>query len=309
MELRWLQSFVAMYEEGSVSRAGRRLNIVQPAISTRLAKLESELGNPLFQRTPRGLVPTRAGHEAYRLFLPILRSIEDARQDLTAPRNMVKGHVAVGVVASVAHNALSETLIAFSAKYPHVTLRMTDGYTRELLQMQRAGQLDLVVINALARRGEYQQIDLICEEFALICSAANPVPESEISFRSIDHHELVIPSPRHGLRTLLDEAAEREGIRLSPRYEFDEIGMIERFVAGTGFRTILPPVAVAHSLRAGRLRCVPVSPQIMRHIVGVHHATRPLSRAATVFVTELRRRLLAVQQELTMPGDAARERP
>jgi DNA-binding transcriptional LysR family regulator len=289
-----------MYEEGSVSRAARRLNIVQPAMSHQLANLEDELGNPLFQRTPKGLVPTNTGHDAYRLFLPILRSVEAARQELSAPRNTVQGHVAVGVVASVAYNALSETLAAFSAKYPHVTLRITDGYTSELLQMQRAGQLDLVVINASSRRDEYQQIDLISEDLVVVGPADMPVPDGEIRFESIDHRRLVIPSPRHGLRAVLDEAAERHSVKLLPRYEFDEIATIENFIINTGFQTILPPLAVANALRSGLLRCVPLSPRISRQLVGVHHTARPLSHAATMFVAALRERLVVVQRELRL---------
>ncbi len=300
MELRSLQCFVAMYEEGSVSRAARRLNIVQPAMSHQLANLEGELGNPLFQRTAKGLIPTNAGHDAYRLFVPILRSVEAARQELSAPPDTVQGHVAVGIVASVAYNALSQTLACFSVKYPHVTLRITDGYTRELLDMQRAGQLDLVVINASVRRSEYQQIDLISEDLALIYSANSPMPEGKARLETIDHRNLVIPSHRHGLRIILEEAAERHGLRLSPRYEFDEVGTIENFIVNTGFQTILPPMAVANALRSGQLRCVPLSPRISRQLVGVHHTTRPLSRAATVFVAALRERLVAVHQALKL---------
>lgn len=300
MELRSLQYFVAMYEEGSVSRAARRLNIVQPAMSHQLANLEDELGHPLFQRTPKGLIPTSAGHDAYRLFLPILRSVETARQELSAPRNTVQGHVAVGVVASVAYNALSETLALFSAKYPHVTLRITDGYTSELLQMQRAGQLDLVVINASAKRDEYQQIDLISEDLVVVGPADMAVPDDGIRFETIDHRRLVIPSPRHGLRAVLDEAAERHSVKLLPRYEFDEISTIENFIVNTGFQTILPPLAVANALRSGLLRCVPLSPRISRQLVGVHHTARPLSHAATMFVEALRERLVVVQQELRL---------
>src|SRR5690606_26543869 len=111
MELRQLQYFVAMYEEGSVTRASRRLNIVQPAISQQLAKLEEELGTSLFNRTPRGITPTPTGDDAYRHFLPILHELERARQELSADNDSVKGHVSIGVVASVAHHALSDTLI------------------------------------------------------------------------------------------------------------------------------------------------------------------------------------------------------
>jgi len=299
MELRSLQYFVAMYEERSISRAARRLNIVQPAISHQLAKLEDEIGDSLFQRTPRGLVPTQAGQEAYRLFLPILRSVEDARQALSAPRDTVKGHVAIGVVASVAHNALPGTLAAFSAKFPEVTLRATGGYTRELLQMLRAGDLDLVVVNGPVDQEEFQQIDLITETLAVI-QAADADSKREIGFVELDQHRLVVPSRRHGLRSVLEDAVARQALRLSPRYEFDEIGTIENFVVNTDFFTILPPIAVTNALRAGLLQALPLSPRISRQLVGIHHVARPLSRAATVLLEELRDRLVAVQRELNL---------
>jgi len=300
MEFRQLQYFVAMYEEGSVTRAARRLNIVQPAISLQLAKLEDQLGCPLFLRTPKGLVPTQSGHEAYRLFLPILRAIDDARQELTASRDTVKGHVAAGVVASVAHNALSETLVSFTAKYADVTLRTTDGYTRELLEMLRIGQLDLVVINASRKRSDYEQTELVSEDLMLISGAKSQLPAGSVRLDTIDQRKLVIPSARHGLRMILEEVASQQGISLTPRFEFDEIGTIENFIISTDYVAILPPIAVANALRSRLLRCTPIFPQIARQIACVHHAARPLSRAATVFVDELRDRLVTVQRELRL---------
>lgn len=166
--------------------------------------------------------------------------------------------------------------------------------------MQRAGQLDLAIINASARRDEYQQIDLISEDLVVVGPADMTMPEDEIRFETIDHRRLVIPSPRHGLRAILDEAAGRHGVRLLPRYEFDEIGTIENFIVNTGFQAILPPLAVANALRSGLLRCVPLSPRISRQLVGVHYTARPLSHAATMFVEALRERLVVVQQELRL---------
>ena len=90
MELRQIQYLVAMYEEGSVTQAARRLNIVQPAISQQLSKLEAELGQQLFHRTPKGMVPTKAGESAYKMLRPILQEIEFARHELSVGKGSVK---------------------------------------------------------------------------------------------------------------------------------------------------------------------------------------------------------------------------
>jgi LysR family nitrogen assimilation transcriptional regulator len=71
MELRQVQYFICLYEEGSVTRAARRLNIVQPALSMQIAKLEEAFGQQLFERTRQGMLPTAAAPQMYRLFLPV----------------------------------------------------------------------------------------------------------------------------------------------------------------------------------------------------------------------------------------------
>ena len=56
MDLRQISYFVALFEERSVTRAARRVNVVQPALSMQIAKLERELEQKLFERLPKGTV-------------------------------------------------------------------------------------------------------------------------------------------------------------------------------------------------------------------------------------------------------------
>ena len=72
MEFRQIQYFITLYEDGSVTRAARRLHIVQSALSMQMAKLEAEVGRRLFMRTPQGMQPTPEGRRLYRLFLPVV---------------------------------------------------------------------------------------------------------------------------------------------------------------------------------------------------------------------------------------------
>lgn len=100
MELRQLTYFAQLYREGNVTRAAQSLNIVQPALSMQIAKLESELGLVLFERTSKGMTPTPAGERAFELFSPILEQVLKARHELTGDGQEIRGRVRVGLVAS-----------------------------------------------------------------------------------------------------------------------------------------------------------------------------------------------------------------
>jgi len=67
MDLKQIHYFIALFEDGSVTRAAKRLNIVQPALSMQISKLEAELHQPLFERGPHGMTPTEAARLMYRL--------------------------------------------------------------------------------------------------------------------------------------------------------------------------------------------------------------------------------------------------
>lgn len=287
-----MQYFVALYEERSVTRAARRLNVVQPAVSMQLSKLEAEFGQPLFRRLPKGMTPTHAGDQAYRLFMPILRDIENAAQRLTGDAGEISGSLAVGAIASVSSSALSACLASFHARYPKVNVRATGGFTVELLDMVNRGQLDFALINLTGRRTHLPSIAMMEEELFLVAAPETPVADGRpIAAADIAAMDLVIPSRRHGLRVIIDNAMASAGVDLLPRMEFDELNTIEDFVIGTRFVTILPRIAVQRALRAGVLVSYPIRPAITRKIVCAYSPRRPLGQTADLLIEEFRREM------------------
>src|SRR5690554_6596954 len=114
--------FAYLYEEGSVTRAARRLNIVQPALSMQLAKLEAEIGQPLFVRNARGMHPTSEAKRLYELFLPVLNDFDRARDLAVQKDGELLGHVRMGMVVTVSQGALADALSTFSSAHPKVTV-------------------------------------------------------------------------------------------------------------------------------------------------------------------------------------------
>ena len=120
MEFRQIQYFITLYEDGSVTRAARRLHIVQSALSMQMAKLEAEVGQRLFVRTPQGMQPTPEGRRLYRLFLPVVTGYQRARDQVVEATGELNGEVRFGIIATIAQGVLLDAILEFSSAHQKV---------------------------------------------------------------------------------------------------------------------------------------------------------------------------------------------
>ncbi|MBA1235205.1 LysR family transcriptional regulator [Pseudomonas stutzeri] len=286
MELRQLKYFTCLYEEGSVTKAAQRLNIVQPALSMQIAKLEEELGQPLFERTPKGMTPTEAGVQAYRLFMPILGELLEARQTLIDRSGEIGGRINAGLIASAANQALASTLAYFVEHHPDVELQVSYGYSQDLIDRVLSGALDFAVINQSFQQEHLHRMDILDEELLVATGASTrlriPTP---VPLTALGQLKLVLPSRRHGLRIVIDQALAAQNIELSPHMELDDLTVIESFLRRSDWISVLPATVLQRGLEEGAIRAYPLAaPGITRRMVCVHDARRPLTPAATLFI-------------------------
>src|ERR1700759_3661824 len=239
MDLRQIQYFIALFEDGSVTRAAKRLNIVQPALSMQIAKLEEELHQQLFERGAHGMAPTAAGRLMYRLFLPIMRDLAHARQQLQQRDEVVTGHVTIGLIASVTERVLADSLSRFHARYPHVEVTVADGYSATFIDWVAGGQLDAALINKPRARLSLDSQPLHDEEMVLATSAAHgPDLPHSIELAQLPELELVLPTKRHGLRGVLDTAAQHEDVMLAPPLQIGGFRTLVKLVESQPFAAL-----------------------------------------------------------------------
>lgn len=291
MEFRQIQYFICLFEEGTVTRAAHRLHIVQPALSMQIAKLEDQLGQQLFERTKQGMVPTAVARQMYRLFLPVMREFSNARAQLMSNDSEIRGHVNIGLIASITEGVLTETLGVFSSRYPDVEVKVADAYTTTLIDAVMAGQLDAAIVNRPRRPLALNVDHIVDEEMVLITSARNPstLPD-RMTLRQIASQglQLVLPTRGHGLRINIDNLAQSEEIALAPKFEIDSLVTTVKLVEQTHLATIIPSVAVHVGVGEGRLRShTIVSPRLIRQVVAVSHPRRPLNSATKLFLSML----------------------
>ena len=144
--LRQLQYFVAVAEQGSVTRAAQNLSISQSSVTEALKELESDLGVELFDRHPRGLSITHNGHQFLRHATKILSTVSDARTSFSGQQNATGGTLNIGVTSLVAGYVLSDLLARYRRVCPGVEVSAIEdngGYLEHLLV---GGELDVAVM-------------------------------------------------------------------------------------------------------------------------------------------------------------------
>jgi DNA-binding transcriptional LysR family regulator len=180
--LRQLQYFVAVAEQGSVTRAAQNLSISQSSVTEALTELEGDLGVELFDRHPRGLAITHSGHQFLRHATKILAGVADARTSFSRERSTTAGKLNIGVTSLVAGYVLSDLLARYRRAYPGVEVSAIEdngGYLEHLLV---GGELDVavMVISNLRDRMALQAEILETSPYRLWLPMGHPLVSADI---------------------------------------------------------------------------------------------------------------------------------
>ncbi|MFB2550720.1 LysR family transcriptional regulator [Ensifer soli] len=144
--LRQLQYFVAVAEQGSVTRAAQNLSISQSSITEAVRELEGDLGVALFERHPRGLTITHNGHQFLRHATKILADVSDARSAFSPSARPVGGTLNLGVTSLVAGYVLSDLLARYRRACPEVEVSAIEDNGSYLEHLLIGGELDVAVM-------------------------------------------------------------------------------------------------------------------------------------------------------------------
>jgi len=141
-----LRALLTVLETGSFTAAAERLGYTQSALSKQINALESETGAQLFQRAPRGVVPTQAAQQLARRATAILDQLEAAESELSDLAAPLAGRVALGAFPAAAMRLVPLTIARMREAHPSVTIDFAESSTPVQLRRLRAGRLDLAIL-------------------------------------------------------------------------------------------------------------------------------------------------------------------
>ena len=146
MDTRFLESFVAVVEYGSIAEAGRRLNVTPAGIAQRVRVLEEEFGTSLVARIGRRVQPTEAGMAVFAKARTLLHGIHSLRQ--VALDGMQAGELKLGAVSTAMTGILPPVLSGLSTSHPNVNVFVAPGTSMDLYERVIRGELDAAIIVA-----------------------------------------------------------------------------------------------------------------------------------------------------------------
>lgn len=282
MDIAQLKTLIHVAELGSLSKASDRLHIAQPALSRQIQKLEQELGIYLFDRHGRGMDITDIGQEVVAHASRILEEMDSIRRAATENRSSFRGTVVLGATPTVAEIVTVPLITQLRESHPHLGIRVSSAFSGHLLDWLQRGELDLAVTYDPQPVHTLKIQPVMMESLMLVGPGeAGLKLDQPVSFASLRDQSLVVPSHRHGLRTIVDKCARDVGIHLRCDIEADSFGAMTNLVRN-GFGWAILPLAPIHNLvQDGTFSAAPlVDPQPMRKLVLVFPADRRISPAA-----------------------------
>jgi DNA-binding transcriptional LysR family regulator len=293
MELRQLEYFVAVADEGGFTRAAERVHVAQPGVSAQIRKLERELGHELFDRTSRSVRLTEVGAAVLPHARNALAAVEGARLAVDELTGLLRGHVAVGTVTS--HDVdLPGLLAAFHCDHPAVEITLTEATSDELVDGLRGGELDLAIVSIGRSVPPGVDIQVLTDQpiVAAVHHDHELAVHAAVSLTTLRGRPLISLPRGTGLRARLDEACAAAGF--TPRIAFeasDPVVLADLAAHGLG-AAVLPGGFVA--ARSATLHSLTLTrPALRGRLVLAWRADGPGSPAGRALVAHTRGTLSA----------------
>ena len=140
---------VAVYEEGSFSKAAQRLYISQPSLSASVKRIEDRISLPLFDRSTSPVTLTEVGQEYIRYALEIEEKECSFEKYISDCTNTVSGSVKIGGSSLFSSFMLPFMISEFNATYPDVTFEIIEDSTKNLIEKLSLGTIDIIIDNAV----------------------------------------------------------------------------------------------------------------------------------------------------------------
>lgn len=286
MDEQKLRYFLAVIDEGGVTRAAAKLRIAQPSLSQALRRLESELQAQLFHRLGRTLRPTAAGSALIAPARQVLRDMDTARAVVLEVSQLIGGTLDVAALATLAVDPLSALIGRFRSRHPGVTVNVTEPDSAAAVStLVRDGTSEIGLAHLpLAAPGILTR-QLGTQELLFVLPPHSPVgEEGPLAVATLADIPLVLSPPGTSTRMLLEAALSEGGVepRVAVQISARE-AIVPLVLAGAGAALLPAPIAREARRRGAIVRAA--DPPITRSF-GLIHREGPLSPAARAF-TEL----------------------
>lgn len=245
MELRQLKYFAKVAETLNFSDAAKVLYITQSTLSQQIKQLEQELNAPLFQRNSHSVCLTEVGEE----LLPYaLRTLHDATLCIDRVHDLqqlLTGTLNIGVTYTFSP-ILTETLLVFMKRYPHVRLNIYYKPMEELMDMLTNRKVDFVLaFKSSVSHEEIESHVLFDNHLSAIVSTSHPLAKRDkITLDELEQYDIALPSKGLQARNAFDKALAKYITKINVRLELNEVNILLKLIKQSMMVTVLAEATI-----------------------------------------------------------------
>lgn len=254
MDLRQLDMFKAVAEEGSFTAAAKRLHVSQSAISRQVKLLEDELSGPVLHRGARGVTLTSSGELLLSLAHRLTRDVKNVVAQIAETHDLLRGSLAISGGMTVCVHLLPRVLREYHKKYPGVDIKVVTGRNDAILSLLRGHEVDLALLTLPILDRDLEVIPVLKEEMVVVTAKTHPLAgQRSVDVETLASYPQILYEEGSNTRRVQNELFAQTDQPLKVAMETENVEITKAMVgAGLGI-TLIPLAAIEREVRGGRL--------------------------------------------------------
>ncbi|MCQ6279017.1 LysR family transcriptional regulator [Bacillus sp. EB600] len=255
MEWNQLEYFQTVARVQHMTHAAEILSISQPALSRSIARLEAELGVPLFERRGRSIILNHYGQLFLNRVNRMIKEFQEGKQELKDLLDPEYGVVSLGFLHTLGPEIIPNLIGAFRSHYPKMKFQLNQNNSYMLIKQIELGEFDLCLITPPETKLEVQWVKLWSEELFVIVPAGHPLEHREsIMLDEIRDESFILVKKRNALRQITDQLFLKADIVPRIVFEGEELHTIAGLVASGLGVSIIPDIKDLDRSKIARIR-------------------------------------------------------
>jgi DNA-binding transcriptional LysR family regulator len=285
LDINQLEVLIAVAQEKSFSRAAERLHRTQPAVSQAIRRLETEIGEPLFDRSSKDGTMTAAGRVLFGLAQQILNLRHHAHAAIKELKGVHRGKLSLSANEYTVMYLLP-LLPAFRARHPHIKIEVKRSLASRISSEILARETEIGIVSFKPNDAAIASVAVLTDELALIVPLNHPLAEKKlVSVRELGAESFIahnVPSP---YRERVVRTFEKYRTPLNISLEMPTLEAIKRFVEGGMGVALVPRLAAQAEIARKQIAALTVKEmKLERKLYLVYRKGATLSHAARAFL-------------------------
>jgi len=267
---RLLQYIDEVARLGSIRAAGARLHVAPSAINRQILLLEAELGQPLFDRLPRGMRPTPAGEA---LLAHVRRTLQQYRETVADIRDLHalgSGEVVIATMTGLASGVVATAAATFRTRHPRVRISIRTMTTQEILHAVEDREADLGLGFNVPPSAQLEVVWRLNTRLGVVVAPHHPLAGSDpIPLTHCVPYPLILADRSMVIHGIVAEAFANAGLDIEPAFHTNSIETMKRLAASGDAVAFLSEFDIAEEIRDGRLVFRPVRDAFSNNVVSL----------------------------------------